>query len=168
MSAEENKPLVVADTSLLLNFLKIGRIDLLAAFYRIVITEHVRTEVTDPDHRKALDEAIANGSIEETAVTDPRELGMFSQLNVFLDRGESAAIAVAVQRGWILGLDEKGVALREARSRLGTSRILNTVGVLANCIRQGLLSIKEADEIKEDLARKRFVIKLGSFAELVK
>lgn len=167
MNAEENKPFVVADTSLLLNFLKIGRVDLLAAFYRIIITEHVRGEVTDPGHRTTLEEAIASGLIEESVVTDPGELGLFSRLNVFLDRGEAAAIAVAERRGWILGLDEKGVALREAMSRLGAARILNTVGVLVECIRRGVLSIEEADEIKDELARKRFVIKLGSFSELL-
>jgi len=39
---------VITDTSTLVNFLRIGRVDLLAGLtsYRFVVTDHVRAEVT--------------------------------------------------------------------------------------------------------------------------
>lgn len=169
MPAESEKYEVVVDTSLLLNFLKIGRLDLLCrgAGYRITITEHIRAEVKKPKQAMMLEEAIESTWIEEVTLDDPRGLEQFAVLEGVLGRGEAAAIALAESRGWALGLDEKGRARREAEARLGRDRILNTPGVLLRCIRREELSVEDADRLKDRLAEARFAIRLESFRDLL-
>ena len=52
--------LVVLDTSVLLNFLRVGRLDLLVGLpgYELLVTDHVRAEVTEPAHAEVLREAV--------------------------------------------------------------------------------------------------------------
>ncbi len=75
--------LVVADASVLINFLRAGRLDLLRHHggYRIVVTEHARREVRYPDQAAELAEAITAGDIDEIQVTDPVELETFAELS---------------------------------------------------------------------------------------
>lgn len=92
--APDGRVLVVADTNVLINFLRAGRLDLLGhhADYKLVVTEHVRMEVTYPEQAAELATALSAGNIEEVRLTDPVELGIFAELNAVLGRGESAAI----------------------------------------------------------------------------
>ena len=102
--APDGRILVASDTSVLINFLRVGRLDLLCHHrdYRFVVTEHAGAEVTAPAQRGALEAAVSAGEIGETSLPDSAELSLFATLNAFLGRGESAAIAVAVVRtgGW--------------------------------------------------------------------
>jgi predicted nucleic acid-binding protein len=160
---------VVADTSTLLNFINLDRLDLLCreAGYRIVVTEHVRAEVIDEEQTRRFQRAIAEGLIEVMELHSQAELSRFASLNRVLGRGEAAAIALSSCQGWMLALDEKGRARREAEEQLGREGLLNTIGIIVKCIRVGALSVEEADTLKDDLARHRFVIKLRSFRDLV-
>ena len=74
--AEEGRFLTAADTSVLLNFMKVERLDLVSRHrdYRIVVTEHVREEVIESDQAALLGYSIALGEIVEVEVTDPSEL----------------------------------------------------------------------------------------------
>jgi hypothetical protein len=60
-----SKQEVILDTSVLLNFVKIDRLDLLCQHpcYRFVVTNHVRGEVTDefPEQIALIEEAIQSG-----------------------------------------------------------------------------------------------------------
>lgn len=165
----EGRLVVVADTCVPINFILAGRLDLLTRHhdYRVVITEHTRQEVTAPVQLDALEAAIEAGEIEETLVTDPDELAVFTALNAVLGRGESAAIAVAEKRGWAVATDEKGRARREIEDRLGKGRLLTTPGILLKCILNGTLSVTEADVVKATLASHRFVMSFASFADLI-
>ena len=87
--------------------------------YRIVVTEHVRREVSYPDQAAELAEAIAAGDIDEIQVTDPVELEIFAKLSAVLGSGESACIAVAANRGWVVAMDELGRARKEVHERVG-------------------------------------------------
>ena len=165
--APDGRVLVVSDTSVLINFLHIRRLDLLCEHrdYRFVITEHARAEITDAAQRADLEGAISATGLEETCLTDPSEISLFATLNGFLGRGESAAVAVAAIRTWAVATDD-GRAKREIESRLGRKRLLTTPGVLLRCILNGALTVTEADAIKDALAAHRFAMKLVSFADL--
>lgn len=158
----------MADTCILINFLHASRLDLLCEHsgYRIVVTEHVRAEIHDPLQAAIVKAAIDDGRIEEVTITDPGELLIFAELNAVLGRGESASIAVAEVRGWIVATDERRRALREIERRLSQGRLLTTPGVLLACIRAGALSVADADTIKAVLERHRFAMPFSSFAEL--
>lgn len=90
---------VLLDTSVLINFLAVDRIDLLASHpdFRFIVTEHVRAEVTThyADQLVRLRAALDAGSVEETRVESVEELTLFAQLtkNPRLGLGECAAMA---------------------------------------------------------------------------
>lgn len=168
--APDGRLFVSCDTSVLLNFLNVRRIDLLAHHpdYRFAVTEDVRDEVRTPEQRSALDQAIEAGDIALERITDRKELALFAELEAApVDRGEASAIAVAENRRWCVAVDEGGRTRREVERRLGASRHLTTPGILLRCIQAGVLSVEEADAIKDELAQKRFRVRFGSFAELL-
>lgn len=169
--ASDERVLVVADASVLINFLRAGHLGLLRHHegYRIVVTEHVRGEVRYPDQAAELAEAITAGDIEETQVTDTVELEIFAELNAVLGRGESASIAVASNRGWIIAMDEVGRARREVHERIGRNRLINTPGLILSCVRNGAVTVAEADGIKERLEfqGQSFAVEFESFGDLL-
>ncbi len=171
MPTSDERVLVVADASVLINFLRAGRLDLLRhqGDYRIVVTEHVRREVTYPDQEAELAEALAVGDIDEIQVTDPAELELFAELNAVLGRGESASIAVAANRGWVIAMDEVGRARREVHERVGRNRLINTPGLILSCVRNGAVTVAEADGIKGRLESQgqTFAVAFESFGDLL-
>ena len=76
--------IVVTDTSVLVNFLALDRVNLLASLpaRRFLITDHVRDEVTAhyPEQLDRLTRAIASRLLEEISVTDPVEVQLFAEL----------------------------------------------------------------------------------------
>ena len=81
--------------------------------------------------------------------------------------GEAACIARAVRRGALVASDEKRAFRREAEARLGPGRVLNTPGLLLLGIRRGILTVDEADEMKQTLERLRFRMMFESCRELL-
>lgn len=166
--------IVVCDTDVVINFLLVQRLDLLCTHsnFRVVVTEHllgssgISGELTDPEQVVEAEKAVAAGLVEVVTLTDPGELSLFTTLSRFLGRGESAAIAAASSHAWIVATDDRR-AHNESRRVLGPNRSLNTPGILLGCIRNGSLTVAEADAIKEQLAEQRFIMKFGSFSDLL-
>jgi predicted nucleic acid-binding protein len=101
--------IVVADTSVLLNFLKIGRMDLIGSHpRRFLATDHVENEIIDETQRAAFLAAVASGHLDTCTVNDPREVELFLRLapGVRLGAGECSALAVAVNRGHAIAIDD--------------------------------------------------------------
>lgn len=169
--ASDGRILVVADTNVLINFLRAGRLDLLLQHkdYKLVVTEHTRREVTYPEQAAELESAISAGGIDEIQLTDPAEISLFAELNAVLGRGESAAIAVAANRNWVVATDEIGRARREVYNRVGRNRLITTPGLILSCIRNGTITVAEADGIKETLEAQRqsFAVDFDSFGDLL-
>ena len=168
-STPDRWAIVVCDACVLINFLVVGRMDLLTRHldYRFVVTEHATAEVTDPVQRERLLAVIENGELEQVELTDPGSLAVFAKLSAVLGSGEAAAIALAAERDWAIATDELGRTLREIESRLGERRLLTTPGILLRSIRNGALSVEEADEIKAKLEAHRFKMSFASFADLL-
>ena len=169
--ASDERVLVVADASVLINFLRAGRLDLLRYHegYKIVVTEHVSQEVRYPDQVAGLAEALTAGDIAEIQVTDPVELEIFAELNTVLGRGESASIAVAANRGWVTAMDELGRARREVYDRIGRNRLINTPGLILSCVQNGAITVAEADSVKSrlELQGQTFTMSFESFGDLL-
>lgn len=169
--APDGRILVVADANVLINFLRAGRLDLLRQHkdYKLVVTEHVRREVSYPTQAAEFASALCAGDIEETRLTDPVEMSLFAELNAVLGRGESAAIAVAANRTWVVAMDELGRARREVHERVGRNRLINTPGLILSCIRNSTITVDEADGIKENLESQgqSFAVSFGSFGDLL-
>jgi predicted nucleic acid-binding protein len=82
-------------------------------------------------------------------------------------KGESACLAVAVHRHWIIATDETKDRRLSREIAASGIKLINTPGILLKAIRSGLLSIQAADSIKAELEVKRFKMSFGSFQELV-
>ena len=168
---EDGRLLVSTDSNILINFIKIGRLDLLRQLrnYAFRIPEEVYQEISYPDQRAELDRALEEGWTEKFQITALDEISAYAQYRRQMDDGEAACLAVSVSRRWIIACDEqkKRVIHREVRNKLGTGYLLNTPGILVKAIREGHLTVEEADQIKEDLAHNRFVMNIASFRELL-
>src|SRR6266542_585677 len=163
--AADGRLLVVCDACVLINFLLVGRPDLLTAnkHYRFIMTEHVSAEVTDLAQAEQLQSCVVSGGLETTAVTDLEELALFAELTRVLGSGEAAAIAVAFHRDLAIATDDRR-SLAEVQRRLGPGRALTTPGILLGSVRAGTLTVEEADDIKAELERQRFRMSFSSFA----
>jgi hypothetical protein len=168
--------IVVTDTSVLINFLKIDRMDLVGLHPAgFLATDHVRNEISDryPAQVERYADAIKAGWVTEEAVNDPVEVALFGRLSATprLGPGECSAIAVAINRRHALAIDD-GRAIRHALREAGITgqvlTILRTQDVVVELIRAGVLTIEQADQIKSVWeTRHRFRIAVASFANLL-
>jgi predicted nucleic acid-binding protein len=165
---------VVADTSVLINFLNIDRMDLLGRHpNRFLTTDHVEVEIEEVEQRVRYHAALAAGYIETCTVTDPKEVKLYMELGPGrrLGSGECSAIAVALNRHHTIAIDDnKAVnrALREGGIAASKLTIIRTSDVIVTLIRVGVLTVAEADVIKDAWARDfRYRIKVNSFTELL-
>lgn len=163
---------VVMDASILINFLRIDRMDLIADHPQdFIVTDHVAEEISDwyPIQQERFADAIETGTVSKTAITHPEEIALFSSLSASgrLGSGECSAIAMAVNRCHPLVIDDRR-AIAQARYTDRALRILTTQDLVISMIREHLLGVAEADKIKNEWADKhRFHLKLRSFREMI-
>jgi len=152
---------VATDTSLLLNFLRIDQMDILGALpgFRFRILNHVVDEVTQEPHATRLRAALDQGYVFEFELTDLTAIADYNALSGVLGDGEAATIAAAAHEQWVVGMDEKARAKREAIVRVGEQNLINTPGVLVHAVRVGLLALEEAEQIRLELAAQSYAIK---------
>jgi predicted nucleic acid-binding protein len=165
--------IVVADTSVLVNFLRIDRMDLIGHHpQRFLATDHVDAEITDhyPEQRARYQRALASNMLDTCSVVDPEEVELFLRLRAGgrLGAGECSALAVAVHRRYPIAIDDNRAVKRAARELGAKLEILRTVDVMVGLIGAGVLDVLAADEIKLLWAQHhRFRIKAKSFGELL-
>lgn len=169
MNASEAVSIAITDTSILINLSHTGHLSLLGQTlgFRFVIPDEVLAEVTDQHQILIVEGALREGAIARESINSPFELELFAQLTEVLGSGESACLALAESRGWLVACDEKRVFLREALTRLGAGRILNTPGLYVLWIRTGVLSVADADAAKLVLEANRFKMGFSSFGDVV-
>jgi predicted nucleic acid-binding protein len=170
------RAIVVADTSVLINFLRIDRMDLIANHpASFIATDHVAAEIVDtyPDQQARYAAALNAAQITEQRIDDPAELELFLRLAAKgrLGAGERAAIAVALNRGCALAIDDSRAihrALQEAALGENALSILRTQDIVVELIRKGVVSVEAADAIQVDWATNhRFKLKIASFQDLL-
>jgi hypothetical protein len=83
----DGRLLVVADSSFLINFLVLGRVDLLGGLpqLRFHVVNHVTAEIQYDVQRARLQAAVESGIVTEIEVTDPDEILLYD------DSGSSSA-----------------------------------------------------------------------------
>jgi predicted nucleic acid-binding protein len=167
--------ILILDASVLINFLCIGRTDLLQQHpASIVITEHVTDEVTRayPNELGALTAAKNAGIVKELQITELAEIALMGSIRTRpggkrLGVGECSAIAVAVSRGYELGIDDEP-AIKQIQSLKLNVKVHRTRDIMVALIRAGQLSVQDADAIKADWeTNHRFRQKFKSFGELL-
>ena len=159
---------IVLDTSVLLNFVKIGRIELLGRLgTSVVLLDQVLDEVRRPEQRKAVEDAVAVGTLGLQSVRNPTEVALFAELQTGgrLGAGECAVLAVALTRGWIAGLQDRRAQV-EGKRRGKNLDSCQTEDLVLKLIQTGYLTLKEADRYLADwAAQHHFRSRLTSFRE---
>ncbi|OLB96266.1 MAG: hypothetical protein AUH30_13165 [Candidatus Rokubacteria bacterium 13_1_40CM_68_15] len=166
----DGRLLAVVDSSFLINFLAVDRMDILGRLrqFRFHVVNHVRAEVRFDDQRGRLQAAMEGGAVTEIEITDPGEIRLYDELRRVLGDGESASLAVAVSRRWVIAADEKGRFRRELFTRLGEGYLLDTLGALVMAMRAGVITVEEAEALRGQLRENRFELDPTPFDELLK
>lgn len=164
--------ILVTDTSVLVNFLRIDRMELLGALpCRFIVTDHAAGELTDfyPEQVERYQAALAAGHVEACTVTDEAALDIFGRLTgtTRLGVGESATIAHAMVTGAGVAIDDRR-AINEAQRIAEGLVIVRTADLMVRMIELAMLTLAEADAIKDDwAANNRFRIPVVSFDEMM-
>lgn len=166
----DGRLLVVADSSFLINFLAVDRMDILSRLpqFRFHVVNHVRAEVRYESERLRLEAAMEGGGVTEIEITAPGEILLYNELRSFLGNGESASLAVAISRRWVIAADEKGRFRRELFGRLGEDYLLDTLGALLTAIRAGVITVAKAEALRAQLQKNRFEMDQTPFDELLR
>lgn len=160
---------VAVDANVLINLIHVNRLDLLGKLegFEFAVPGQVIEDVKYPEQAAALHDALAQSWVRREENTDPTEISVYADLSRVMGKGEAACLAMAETRGWLVACDEGGRFLREARARVGGDRLINTPGILLLAIRRRLLTVEEADAIKDVLAQRRFKMSFGSFRDIL-
>lgn len=160
---------VLTDTSILINFLHVERLDLLGKLpgYEFQVPDHVVEEILDPKLRERLEAGLQSGGLTVLSIIDLEEIEAYANFHRTLGQGEAACLAVAVRRGYFVGSDDRGAFRRAAAEGLGKERILTTPDLIVLAIRAGVASVEEADEWKVTLEANRFRMRFSSFREIL-
>lgn len=164
---------IVLDTSVLINFLAINRLDLLAQHpeFQFLVTEHVHTEVAAHyiEHLPELETALNNRTLDQIRVESIEELSLFarSTKNPRLGEGEYAAIAAAISRSCPLALDDKA-ARKVIQRSFPELTVLDTNVITLSLIRGERLSFEEAEVLKNTWTEEHgFRVSLDGFADFL-
>ncbi len=156
---------VAVDASVLINFLIVGKVGLLGALpaLEFIVPEQVRAEVRRPAQVQLLGQELEKGVVRALGDMAPGELATYASLRGTFGPGESACLAVAAARSWLVACDERRGFPNRARQLLGDGRVLTTPALLVLAIREGQLSVAEADRVKAQLETARFKMPFESF-----
>jgi len=173
-TAKMDREDAVSDTSVLINFLAVGRVDLFVDHpkYRFVITDHVRREVTRhyPEEFERLELALNAGELEQITVASVEELEIFGELISSPKRfgsGECAAMAAAIYRKQVIAIDDN-LAIKHLAKAYPQTRIETTQTLVVGLIKEGAITDSYGDWMKQEWeSNYRFRLKIGSFRELL-
>jgi len=168
-----DKKILITDTSVLINFLNIDRMDLLSQYPGLFfITEHVVDEITNAfqEQQSLLSIAITNEIITVVSINEEIELEIFNKLikEHRLGVGECSAIACAINRKYCLAIDDI-TARKKAAKEDKDIIILNTQDIMVTLVQEQVLTVTEADLIKKRWENEyRFALKIKTFSEVMK
>ena len=146
--------MIISDATALIVLINIDRFELFKMmFENIILTQEVYDEVSvKPSAKKFIDAEIEANFLRIENYQDKKA---FKEINFILDRGESASIALAIERKIPLIIDEKKG--RKFAEYCGVE-IIGLVGILRFIYVHKLLSKKEVLDIIEALNQSDFRI----------
>src|SRR5437879_5973576 len=140
--------IIVSDASVLINFLRIDRVDLLRkCSLDFLVTSHVIAEITEnfPDQLNRFQNGLQAKVFTEIKVEEMRELEIFNELlqNNRLGIGECSAIAVAISRKHSLAIDDN-YAIKSISATAPDIPIFRTQDLMLRMINENIITINEA------------------------
>jgi|GEM_PF-4460146 len=156
----------IVDASVLLNFLGLGRLDLLMALTRrIDITPEVNLEIKR--YRGMLDMALASDEVRVVSPTlDEDDARHFARLTRRLSVADASCIVAAKVLGADIASDDRAVC-RAAAELLPVEAIVGTETLLAEAVRASLITLIAGDELLGELTHIRYRPKVTSLRELL-
>ena len=160
---------VVTDTSILINFAWIERLDLLRDMVGVEfwIPRTVVEEVRHPELRPRIEAAVRSGFllVVEATLLEQEVFALLTKEDR-LDPGEAECLAIAAARGCIIACDERSRKfLRVQKRLLGEGRCVTSLDLVVASLARGLLVLEQADGFLEVWRRHRFQPGIASFAE---
>lgn len=152
----------LADNTILSNFAHVRRPELLrAAFDAIVVPPAVRAELAEGERLNRLPQV--DWQWLETVALTAEEQERMEVLSATLGQGEAACIAIAQTRGWLVLTDDRDA--RRAAQAVGVA-VSGTLGALVNGVRQGLVSVTQADALLAEMVEHGYHSPVSSITEL--
>jgi len=154
--------MVLVDNTVLSNFAKVNKLDLLKkAFERVYITEQVLEEFRMGVKRGVL----PNVSLDfEVLKLREEEMELYNSLRVKLGKGEASCLAIAKNRNMKFLTDDSDA--RKVANILGIP-VSGTIGVLVRCIEKNIISKEEANQILKEMIAKGFYSPISDLDEIV-
>ncbi|AAB91131.1 DUF3368 domain-containing protein [Archaeoglobus fulgidus] len=154
--------MVLVDNTVLSNFAKVGRVDLLSkAFEKLFVTEQVKEEFEFGVKRGVLPALPRNFEILRL---EEYELDIYNSLRTNLGKGEASCLAIAKNRKIPLLTDDFDA--RKVANILGVP-VSGTVGVLARCVEKNLISKDEGNQILKEMIAKGFYSPISDLDEIL-
>jgi len=152
--AEGATPLLL-DTTVLSNFVKVGRFDLLRRVFPVTlcIAAQVYDELKAGDLDSAVLEGVAAAWLRLVAPESEREVSLYREYSQNLGAGESASLAIAICRLWALATDDR--VARQAARTAGVP-LTGSVGILIAAVQANLLTRAEGETLLRDMRRQGF------------
>lgn len=163
----EQPPLLIADSSTLLNFLVVERMNLMLELgYSLHIVDAVVHEIKS--EKALLDQLIAEGSITRVVLQGPQITeAVASFTSCGLGAGEALSYAAAVELGCAIAIDDRR-AVKRAAPTAGHLQVLTTSDIVVTALKEGRIEIEEAEALKASWERNhRFRLQFESFAALL-
>jgi len=153
--------MVLVDNTVLSNFAKVNRMDLLRkAFEKLYVTEQVLEEFRVGVERGVL----PNIPIDfEVLKIKEDELELYDSLRIKLGRGEASCLAIAKNRSMKFLTDDSDA--RKVANILGVS-VSGTIGVLVRCVEKGLITKEEGNKILKEMLVKGFYSPISDLSDL--
>ncbi len=130
----------IVDSTCLIAYEKVGCLELLPALF-------------GPIHAPPAVEHEVGGSPSWLIIEAPTDVALVTALRMNIDDGEAEAIALAVERGWKIILDD--LQARTVARRMGL-KLIGAVGILVKAKRAGLLP--EVRPVVRELSKSGFYL----------
>jgi predicted nucleic acid-binding protein len=157
---------LLLDTTVLNNFIKIGRLSLLRQLFPASL--RIATQVFDELKAGGLDGHIRQGVTEAwLRMVQPesgRESALYREYLRTLGSGESASLAIAICRSWALATDDR--AARAAAGAAGVD-LTGSVGILIVAVRAGFITRQEGDQLLQEMRRHGYRFPLEGLESLL-
>lgn len=146
--------MIVSDSTVLITLINIDEFRILKAFVKtVIIPQEVYKEVTQKEYAKNyLEKQIKQGYV---IVEQYKDSSLFNAIHTELDSGESAAITLALEKGFPLVIDEKKG--RKYAQEKGIE-IVGLVGILRFLYLENKMSKSEIVKIIDALQKSDFRI----------
>lgn len=163
----DQPPLLIADSSTLLNFLVVERMDLMLELgYSLHVVDAVVHEIKS--ERAVLDQLIAEGAVTRVVLEGPQITETVASFTLCgLGAGEALSYAAALELDCAIAIDDRR-AVKRAATTAGHLQVVTTSDIIVAALKGGRIEIAQADALKSTWERShRFRLRFESFAALL-